>query len=69
MIRRLNGQEIGKRIRKMRGSRPQKEVADAIGVSTMSISSYESGNRIPADPVKIRLAEYFGISLEKLFYE
>jgi transcriptional regulator with XRE-family HTH domain len=68
MEKRINGREIGDRLRKLRGDRTQAAVAEAVGVTTMSISQYEAGIRWPSDEVKIRLAEYFGVDIKDLFY-
>lgn len=51
----------------LRGNRTQEEVAKALGISISALSMYEQGNRIPRDEIKIRMAEYYGISLESLF--
>lgn len=51
----------------LRGERSQEEVAKALGISVSALSMYEQGNRIPRDEVKIRMAEYYGISIEDLF--
>ena len=42
-------------------------LAKALGISVSALSMYEQGNRIPRDEVKIRMAEYYGISIESLF--
>ena len=59
---------IAEKLKQLRGTKTQKEVADAIDVTPMAISQYEQGERIPADPIKIRLAKYYGITVESLFY-
>jgi len=64
----LDSKQIGKVLRELRGDRSQTEVADAVGVTAMSISLYESGERIPRDEVKIALAKYYGRSVESIFY-
>ena len=51
----------------LRGNRSQDEVARALGISVSALSMYEQGNRIPRDEVKIRMAAYYGISIEALF--
>lgn len=58
----------GEKLRELRGQRSQEEVAEAVGVSTMAISQYETGKRTPQDKIKIRLAHYFGESVEAIFY-
>jgi len=64
----IRAKETGERLRELRANRGQAEVAEAIGVSTMAISQYETGKRIPQDKIKVKLARYFGQSVESLFY-
>lgn len=51
----------------LRGNKTQEEVAKALGISVSALSMYEQGKRIPRDEVKIRMADYYNISLESLF--
>lgn len=64
----MDKEEIGKRLREKRGTISQAEVAQAIGVTPMAISLYESGERIPRDEVKIRLAQYYGCTVDSIFF-
>lgn len=64
----IRAKETGERLRELRANRGQAEVAEAIGVSTMAISQYETGKRIPQDKIKVKLARYFGQSVESLFF-
>ena len=59
---------IGQRMRDLRGSRPQIEVAQAIGITAMALSSYETDKRVPRDSIKIKLAEYYKTSVESVFF-
>lgn len=52
---------------KLRGERSQEEVAKALGISVSALSMYEQGNRIPRDEIKVKMAEYYDISIESLF--
>ena len=60
---------IGKRLAKLRGNRSQAEVARAIGVSDSALSSYECGDRIPRDSIKIKIAEYYGKTVQSIFFD
>ena len=64
----IRAKEAGERLRQLRADRRQSEVAEAVGVSTMAISQYESGKRIPQDKIKVKLAKYFGQTVESLFF-
>ena len=67
-MQKLDTTLIGQKLRTLRGARPQKEVADALGVTTMAISSYENGERIPRDEIKIALARYYEDTVEQIFF-
>lgn len=52
----------------LRGNRTQDEVAEKIGVSRSALCMYESGQRIPRDPIKMRIAKYYGKSITSIFF-
>lgn len=64
----MNASDIGKRLIELRGSRTQEEVARANDISLSAIGMYERGERIPRDEVKIRLAKYFGKTVQEIFF-
>ena len=59
---------IAKRLIELRGEKTQFEVAKEVGVSLSSLAMYETGNRTPRDEIKIKLAKYYGITVESLFF-
>ena len=64
----IEGLELGRRLRCLRGNRSQAEVANAIGISDSTLGMYETGERVPRDHIKIKLAQYFGVDVGDLFY-
>lgn len=60
--------KIGKKLTELRGSLPQDKVADAVGISRSALSMYEQGNRIPRDEIKVKLASFYRISVQELFF-
>jgi transcriptional regulator with XRE-family HTH domain len=64
----MDAKEIGARLRELRGDRSQQEVAAALGLTAMAISSYERGERVPLDKIKIQLAEYYGKTVQEIFF-
>lgn len=46
----------------------QLELSKQIGVSPSSITMYEQGERVPRDYVKIKIAEFFGETVENIFF-
>lgn len=52
----------------LRGRKTQMEVANDIGISLSALVMYETGNRIPRDEIKVRLAKYYGQTVEAIFF-
>jgi len=60
---------IGIRLRELRGDKSREEVAVAIGVTSQAIYNYESGARVPSDDIKVKLANFFGKTVQDIFFE
>ena len=65
-----NAIEIGIRLKKCREKTGKSlvETAEKLGVSSSALSMYESGERIPRDNIKIRLAQYYKVPIQTLFF-
>lgn len=59
---------IGKKIKELRGDMPVDEFAKEIDISPSAVRMYESGERIPRDEIKLKIARYFGKSIEEIFF-
>ncbi len=59
---------VAERLIEARGDIPRQVVANAVGISVSAISMYECGARIPRDSIKIKLAEFYNMSVEDLFF-
>lgn len=64
----MNTKNIGKKLRELRGSKSVQTVAQENGISPSAVSMYESGLRVPRDDVKVRLANYYGVPVESIFF-
>jgi len=58
----------GKILRDLRGKRSQEETAQAIGITKSSWAMYERGERVPRDEVKVKIARFFGKSVQEIFF-
>lgn len=61
-------EDIAQRLILLRGKRTREEVAKAVGISLSAMAMYENGYRIPRDETKIKLANYYGVSVEQIFF-
>ena len=65
----MDSKKIGKRLAQLRGDKTQTEVTNAIGISDSALSSYECGERIPRDSIKIKIAAYYGVTVQSIFFD
>ena len=66
----MDAVQIGNRIKGLRESRKETmlDLSRAIGTSESAIGMYESGQRVPRDEIKIRIAEHFTVPVESIFF-
>lgn len=64
----MDRKEIGGKLLKLRGTRPQRQVAAELGISQNALSMYERGERIPRDEIKLKLARYYGTTVQEIFF-
>lgn len=60
--------KIGRKLRKLRGNKTQAEVANDLDISIASVASYELGERVPRDPLKVKIAKYYGVPVQDIFF-
>ena len=65
----MQSEKIGNRLTRLRGDKSQSEVARAVGISDSALSMYECGERIPRDSIKVKLAEYYGETVQAIFFD
>lgn len=61
--------EIGRRLRILRGIRTRTGVAKEMGLSYSAISKYEDGRKVPNDSTKVRIADYYGTTVQHIFFD
>ena len=61
---------IGLKLKALRldKKKTQQQVADDLKITKSSLAMYERDDRIPRDEIKVRIAEYYGESVQSLFY-
>lgn len=65
----MDAEKIANALLVLRGEKSREEVASAVGISTSALAMYENAMRIPRDETKIKLAEYYGKSVQEIFFE
>mgnify|MGYP001954945372 CR=1 FL=1 len=65
----MNKRIIGKRLAELRAGESRKKVANRLGISESALRMYETGQRIPRDEIKVRIADYYGLSVQEIFFD
>lgn len=53
---------------RQRAKKTQKQVAEEMKITKSALAMYERDERVPRDEVKVIIADYYGESVESLFY-
>ena len=65
----MRKQIIGERLRALRGDMSREEVALMLGVTAQAVYNYETGVRVPTDELKTKIAEFFGKTVQEIFFD
>ncbi len=59
---------FGEILRELRGNITQEEMAKRLNITKSSLAMYERNERVPRDEVKVRIANYFGKTVQEIFF-
>lgn len=60
---------MNEKLRKLRGKIPRKKVAGDLEISLSAYTKYERGERIPKDSIKKKIANYYGVTVQSIFFD
>jgi putative transcriptional regulator len=62
---------IAKKLMMLRAQKrkSRSEVAHDLSISLSTLQMYENGQRVPRDDLKVRIAQYYGVTVQELFFE
>ena len=69
MERKANMAKAGQRLRELRGIRTRTGVARDLHMAYSTLQSYEDGKRVPAGKVMQKIADYYGVTAESIFFD
>lgn len=65
----MDYEKIAKKLVELRAEKSREQVAYSIGISLSALAMYETGARIPRDEIKKKLADYYGKSVQEIFFD
>lgn len=64
----MDKEKIAKALIDLRAKKSREQVASALGISVSALAMYEVGARVPRDEIKKKLAEYYGKTVQEIFF-
>ena len=58
----------GAKLKELRGDKSQLKVANDLGITKSALAMYERNKRVPRDEIKVRIADYYGVTVQFLFF-
>ncbi|MFB6589003.1 helix-turn-helix transcriptional regulator [Bacillus thuringiensis] len=65
----MDYERVAKNLINLRNEKSREEVARAVGISVSTLQMYENGQRIPRDNIKIKLANFYGVTVQTIFFD
>ncbi|PEK75544.1 helix-turn-helix domain-containing protein [Bacillus toyonensis] len=59
----MNKRKVAATLVNLRNGKSREEIAEAIGISVSTLQMYENAQRIPRDSIKIKLANFYGVTV------
>ena len=61
--------EINHTMKRLRGDKSQRKVANELKIPVSTYAMIELGNRFPRQELQLKLANYFGTTVDELFFK
>lgn len=65
----MNRLKIAETLISLRGEKSREEVANALNIAVSTLAMYELGQRVPRDEIKLKLADYYGVDVQSIFFD
>lgn len=65
----MDAKRIAEKLIELRGEKSREEVSKAVEISVSALAMYEVGARVPRDEIKLRLAQFYGKSVQEIFFD
>lgn len=65
----INREQVAKNLVNLRGEKTQASLAKELGVAQSTYALYEIGKRVPGDDMKATIAEYYGKTVQEIFFD
>lgn len=64
----MGREAVAQKLIALRNGKPRIAVAKDLNISRSALMMYENGKRTPKDEIKAKIAKYYGVSIESIFF-
>ena len=65
----MDPDKIRKKLIELRGEKTLATVAKGTGLTVQALCNYEAGIRIPRDEAKVAISNYYGKTVQEIFFD
>ncbi|PEI87639.1 helix-turn-helix transcriptional regulator [Bacillus toyonensis] len=65
----MEKRKVAENLVSLRNGKSREKVAADIGISVSTLQMYENAKRIPKDSIKIKLANFYGVTVQSIFFD
>ncbi|SFK73927.1 DNA-binding transcriptional regulator, XRE-family HTH domain [Bacillus sp. 5mfcol3.1] len=65
----MERKKVAENLLNLRNGKTREEVAEEIGISVSTLQMYENAKRIPRDSIKVKLANFYGVTVQSIFFD
>ncbi|UNP78268.1 helix-turn-helix transcriptional regulator [Bacillus nitratireducens] len=65
----MDKRKVAENLINLRNGKSREEIAEVIGISVSTLQMYENAQRIPRDSIKVKLANFYGVTVQSIFFE
>ncbi|KXH90483.1 MULTISPECIES: helix-turn-helix transcriptional regulator [Bacillus] len=65
----MDKKKVAENLVNLRNGKSREEVAELVGISVSTLQMYENAQRIPRDIIKVKLANFYGVTVQSIFFD
>ncbi|EJR56171.1 hypothetical protein IIM_01263 [Bacillus cereus VD107] len=65
----MEKRKVAENLVSLRNGKSREKVAEEIGISVSTLQMYENAKRVPKDSIKVKLANFYGVTVQSIFFD
>lgn len=65
----MEKRKVAENLVSLRNGKSREKIAEEIGISVSTLQMYENAKRVPKDSIKVKLANFYGVTVQSIFFD